>query len=346
MKLAIVTQAGTFFGIQMGFSHQKVARDIYNALKNKRDTQHQSVDISMYDWEAKDIPEKNILFIATITHPTLSYLTRFSDKNVVFYTTTEGFPILDPMSYEIAKNIKIIANSDFTKLMIESTQLVCDGVVPHGIDMTDKEIDKPFYTTMKKAIKTKKVILTVAANIQRKGIDNLLLAVKLVEREIPDVFSILHSGGGFFDISGIAQRLQLKQFWPTNCFTLYDEKKMNTLYKLCKIYVCPSFVEGYGLPIIEAFRHNKPVIAVNTSPMSDLIDHGKTGLLIPMKDVQKLRWENLMIQQLHTYSVDDLADSIITLLTDKKMRKRMARKIGQGKKQFDSENYSALMEYF
>jgi len=44
--------------------------------------------------------------------------------------------------------------------------------------------------------------------------------------------------------------------------------------------VFPSYFEGFGLVILEAFEQNTPVIVSNLRPMSDIVSHDKTGYVL------------------------------------------------------------------
>jgi len=48
--------------------------------------------------------------------------------------------------------------------------------------------------------------------------------------------------------------------------------------------VFPSLLEGFGLVILEAFEFKKPILVANISPLSDIVDHGKTGFVISPQD--------------------------------------------------------------
>jgi glycosyltransferase involved in cell wall biosynthesis len=49
----------------------------------------------------------------------------------------------------------------------------------------------------------------------------------------------------------------------------------------------PSTVEGFGLVILEAFQQKRPVIVSDISPMSEITEHNKTGLVIDPHDRKK-----------------------------------------------------------
>ena len=48
--------------------------------------------------------------------------------------------------------------------------------------------------------------------------------------------------------------------------------------------VFPSLCKGFGLVILEAFSQNKPVLVSNIRPMSDIIEHEKTGYVLEPYD--------------------------------------------------------------
>lgn len=52
--------------------------------------------------------------------------------------------------------------------------------------------------------------------------------------------------------------------------------------------VLPSRAEGYGRVILEAFARGRPVIASSVGGISDIVDHGRTGLLVPPGDADVL----------------------------------------------------------
>lgn len=48
--------------------------------------------------------------------------------------------------------------------------------------------------------------------------------------------------------------------------------------------ICPSRVEPLGNVILEAWAHHKPVVAAAATGPAGLLDHGRTGLLVPPED--------------------------------------------------------------
>ena len=342
--LAIVSQ-------REALSLWKVATDVHNVLKDQVD------NCNLYDWEETNIPEKNLLFVTTILSTSLHYLTRFlPQKNIVVYTTVEGEPIIDPIARNIAANIKIVAVSKFVKTMLERVELHCEGVVYHGIDMKDTQGDPRFSEFLHtiqhppgKPKTRKRKYLTVVSNTPRKGLDRLLVAHKLVEYNDPSALLVLHTGGGYYDIAQLADHLELtfERLWFTNSYGQYDKFQMNTLNQFSQFHVLPSYTEGFGLTMVEAFKHGKPVIAIDAPPYNEIVENKKTGILIPVRATKREKFLNRIILLNKYYSINDLARAIQTLLNDK-YRKRLSRNITKEvKMRFDQRNtYPALLRYF
>ena len=55
-----------------------------------------------------------------------------------------------------------------------------------------------------------------------------------------------------------------------------------------EIVVVPSFGEGFGLVALEAMERGRPVIASAVGGLSEIVDDGRTGILVPSGDVDAL----------------------------------------------------------
>src|SRR3990170_5658887 len=165
-------------------------------------------DCTICDWTNVKL-ERNILFIGTVFHQTLNFLSKFlGHSHIVFYGTTEGHSFVDEASLRIARQINIIAVSNYVKQMLEEIGITVAGVVKHGLDMDNQRVDTQFYKALKKKLNNKKAIFTTSANHSRKGLDNLLYGYQLVEQEIKNAYLILHSEPlGYYNISKIASNL-------------------------------------------------------------------------------------------------------------------------------------------
>jgi len=90
--------------------------------------------------------------------------------------------------------------------------------------------------------------------------------------------------------------------------------------------VLPSYVEGLPVSAMEAMAVGLPVIATNIAGTSELVEHGKSGVLIRPSDPQAI------------------ADAVIRLIDDYDFRKRAAE-LGRAKvvEEFDVDKETAKL---
>jgi len=303
---------------------------------------------AVLDW-AKAKPGGNILFIGTVFHQTLNFLSKFvRQSNIVFYGTTEGHSFMDETSLETADRIKIVAVSNFVKQMLEESGIRVAGVVHHGLDVNDHRVNVQFYKTLKKRLKDKNIILTVAANDPRKGLDRLLGAYRFVEHEVPNSFLILHSKStGYYNLKKMAKGFNIKRLWLTNLYGKLTSTRLNALYNLCNIYVQPSYSEGFGLPILEAFRFNKPAIAVDAPPFNEIIEQNRTGILVPSTGFAWYNYKDMILFKMHQYQVKDMTSAMVNLQSDPRLIAKMRMRIQREKHEWDIHRlYPKLLSYF
>lgn len=327
-------------------SFREVSRAIGSVLKKA------GMDCKLYDVTHLNIKERNVLFVGNIFHLTISYVQRFMpQQNVVFYAVTEGDPILDSVSLNLAKDLTFVTPSLFTKKCLENVGLTCRDVIPHGILLKEK-YDKRFYDYLKMTlpqpskVSPSNVFLCVAGNWRRKALDQLMVAAKTVEKVVRDFFLILHSGIGHTNIVAMQENLQLKRFWFTNMWGTLPRAKLASLYALCDAYVQPSMVEGFGLTYLEAFRFDKPVIGVDCPATNELVKDSYTGLLIPPIKTEDAIWQQRHAIRLHHFDIDHLIDAMI-IMADEASRGNFIKNVKKEKTKYEiNKCYRRFLKYF
>ena len=74
-----------------------------------------------------------------------------------------------------------------------------------------------------------------------------------------------------------------------NYFTfLGNQNDIPAILKQFDIFVLPSLWEGLPLVLLEAMAAKKPIIATGVNGISEIIESGKTGILVPPRDSEKL----------------------------------------------------------
>jgi glycogen synthase len=79
----------------------------------------------------------------------------------------------------------------------------------------------------------------------------------------------------------------LRDLVPTRGFVSREE--LAECFARAAVVVCPSLSEGFGVVCGEAMAHGKPVVASAVGGLTNLIEDGRTGILVPPGDVAALR---------------------------------------------------------
>lgn len=61
-------------------------------------------------------------------------------------------------------------------------------------------------------------------------------------------------------------------------------KSPSELYNNISVYVSSSCTEGFGIPVLEAMAHGRPVICSKNTGAVDLVHHGHNGFIVPAGD--------------------------------------------------------------
>ena len=64
--------------------------------------------------------------------------------------------------------------------------------------------------------------------------------------------------------------------------------QLNTLYRQASVFVNPTFAEALGMSMIEAMASQLPVVSTRVGGVPEVVDNGKTGILVPAGDASAL----------------------------------------------------------
>jgi len=114
-----------------------------------------------------------------------------------------------------------------------------------------------------------------------KNIQIILKALKKVRKKIPQV-SLLIIGDGPYrkTLENLVDNLELRD----NVIfkgTVIDKEEKNKMIASSQALLLPSYYESFGLVILEAFSQKKPAIVSDLKPLSQIVEHNKTGLVVP-----------------------------------------------------------------
>jgi glycosyltransferase involved in cell wall biosynthesis len=123
--------------------------------------------------------------------------------------------------------------------------------------------------------------LLYAGNVtQRKGMAYLLEAIA----QIPKSIATLHIVG---TVQGSGRAFEAQK----ELYTYQPAVSQQALFSLYQDYdalVLPTLFEGFGLVLVEAMAAGLPIITTAHSFGPELVEEGKTGYLVPIRDVNAL----------------------------------------------------------
>jgi glycosyltransferase involved in cell wall biosynthesis len=135
-------------------------------------------------------------------------------------------------------------------------------------------------------LKGEKIILFVGRLEIRKGILDLVDALSIIPKKIEYKCIIIGKG----PLKNTILR-RIKEYKLSDNFIFIDYLKkadLNCFYYLCDIYVQPSYLEGFGLTLIEAMATGTPVISTNTGAIPEIIKNNYNGILVKPNDSSEL----------------------------------------------------------
>jgi len=199
----------------------------------------------------------------------------------------------------LARRVRVIFTpSEFVKRKVEETFGIKNIIVtPDGVDASIFCPD----AILKAYDLPEKYILFVGSIQPRKNLTGLLKAW----REIKDVFKdtwliVAGEKGNVFRSENFSDEERVR------FFGYVSDDELPGMYANAKLFVLPSFDEGFGLPALEALACGTPVIVSNGGALPEVV--GDAGMIF---DLAK---------------PDDLSSSIKTILSDNHLRNTMKEK--------------------
>ena len=152
----------------------------------------------------------------------------------------------------------------------------------------------------------KKYLLFVSRWEVYKGLPALLTAFEQLTEKYPDLGLVI-CGRPDKQNPQIAELVKHKQASNSNIVTpgFVGDEDLAAIYSAATVFVHPSWYEGFGIMILEAFASSVPVVTSNTSSLPEVV--GEAGVLVDPKDSEALA------QAIESILTDDkLANSLVT----------------------------------
>lgn len=199
-----------------------------------------------------------------------------------------------------------------------------------GIDLPD--IKKPVFN------KNPNKLLYVGRLEKRKGTKEFIdalpeilssnkdIKIDIVGKDIPQAPGGISYKKYFLKV--LSKKLQPR----VNFYGFVDSQKLKKFYRNCDVLIAPSRYESFGLIFLEAFAYGKPVIGTKVGGIPEIVEDGKTGLLIDpdnssqiSKAVLKIFGSNNLRRKLgenafkkvrETFSVSQMVDRTLNIYNE------------------------------
>lgn len=134
------------------------------------------------------------------------------------------------------------------------------------------------------------LIVSVARLFSWKGHRELVQALAIVQRELPDV-RLAIVGADYPEGSGTTRTLRAlaaELGITDNVLFTGARRDVASLLAAGDVFALPSFEEPFGLVFAEAMAMKRPVVGLTNGGTPEVVEHGKSGLLSAPKDVAGL----------------------------------------------------------
>lgn len=181
--------------------------------------------------------------------------------------------IILSLPVDVVHAVSQSTKEDLVQFGVEPNKII---VVPNGVPQ--------FWAAGRRSYQT--YALFIGRLVKYKNLDVVIRAFGRVVDNLPAAKLIVAGDGpARSEWAEMASSLGLKDNIRFEGYV--SEKRKEELLANCSAVVVPSLIEGFGLVALEAFVHEKPVLASDTDSSREMVRQGIDGLLLPAHDAIK-----------------------------------------------------------
>ena len=200
-----------------------------------------------------------------------------SRRDVTMPERTPGQQRLQRIAYQFAHRVVANSTAAVERLIEEGVPDWKIAHIANGLDLDRFPAPAP---------KTRRRIVTTVANLRPgKGHDVLLKAAARVVRRVPDVrFHIIGDGARRAELERQAAALRVS----AQVRFFGHRQDVPELLRASDVFAFPSLMEASPNAVLEAMAAGLPIAATRAGGIPEVIEHGRTGLLVPPGDERAL----------------------------------------------------------
>lgn len=302
---------------QLGVMHaknhyiQNEPLPIKGSLSDKVLNRNERYDYRLNEFYCKRLLDKSDFDVFHPTYYDTYYMNRLKKPLVItihdmtYERLPEYFWALDPLTRQKRENIlradAIITISNTTRNdMLSFFDIDPKKVwtIYHGIDF-----DSPVLTQIVPDLPEQYVLFVG----DRSGYKNFYLFLNAISKLAPrfPALNVVLAGGGKLEVADLEFIQRLKLTSRVRHIGATDEQ-LNYLYQHAQVFAYPSLYEGFGLPILEAFKAKCPILLSDTECFREIATDAAVYF--------------------RPNDLDDLVDTLADMLTNPALRNQLVAK--------------------
>ncbi|MGM0944149.1 MAG: glycosyltransferase [Bacteroidota bacterium] len=188
-------------------------------------------------------------------------------------------------------SVSQVCKEDFQKLFHWNKPI---AYLPIGTDFSRKE--HPLPPDLSEKLKGRPFLLHIGSFVPEKNHGGLIRIYKKIQNQFPELCLVLIGEGPL--------RKQVEEQIPNSVISLGSRTDVQSILLQAQALLLPSLIEGLPGVILEAMTAKVPVIAYDVGGISEVIENGKTGYLIPKREEEL--FAEIVINQILNGSQNDL----------------------------------------
>lgn len=162
-------------------------------------------------------------------------------------------------------------------------------VVPEAVDLRPwRSLARKYRSVGARKRLRPPTILSVARQYPRKDTRSLIRAMKIVAEAHPAARLVVIGGGPELPrLRRLSGKLALEEHVSFRGAVAGDHD-VREAYFDADVFCLPSRQEGFGIVFVEAMAAGLPIVAARAGAIPEVVEHGRTGLLVPPSDPDAL----------------------------------------------------------